>query len=150
MGPASSSNKDDLHQMEKTKNTLTASVISKEMVDGAARGTQADIITDAKKYSRRFRDIPSGDKVTYKNFGRLRTGLDILGKLTGAASAGIAWYDYNQNPTTGNLIQATVTTALIPFRINPITGVIIGISDITGLSDGAFDFVGDNIDNQLK
>jgi RHS repeat-associated protein len=150
VGPASSSNIDDLHQMEKTKNTLTASIISKEMVDGAARGTQANIITDAKKYSDRFKAIPSGDKAAYKNFGKLRTGLDILGKLTGAASAGIAWYDYNQNPTTGNLIQATITTALIPFRINPVTGIIIGISDITGFSDEAFDLVGDNIDKQLK
>ena len=73
-------------------------------------------------------------------------GVKLLGKFTGLTSAGFAWYDYINNPTTGNLIQAISNSGLVFLRINPLIGIGVGILDVTGASDYIYDLIGEEID----
>jgi RHS repeat-associated protein len=73
--------------------------------------------------------------------------IKAVGKFTGVASMGIAWADYANNNTTGNFIQALANTGLVFARVNPITGIIIGVADVTGASDYVYDQIGGLIDN---
>ena len=73
--------------------------------------------------------------------------IKAVGKFTGVASAGMAWADYANNPTTGNLIQAIANTGLTFARVNPFTGILIGLADVTGASDYIFDKMGGFIDD---
>ena len=60
---------------------------------------------------------------------------------------GISWTDHANNRITGNLIQAIANTGLVGVRVNPITGIIIGVADVTGASDYVYDQIGGLIDN---
>jgi hypothetical protein len=73
--------------------------------------------------------------------------IKAVGKFTGVASMGISWSDYANNPTKGNLIQAIANTGLVFVRVNPITGIIIGVADVTGASDYVYDQIGGFIDD---
>lgn len=73
-----------------------------------------------------------------------------IGQIAGIASALSAWYEYNENPTTGGLIKALANTSLAFARINPAAGVVIGVLDLTGVTDKAYEYMGETIDNKLK
>ncbi len=73
--------------------------------------------------------------------------IKAVGKFTGVASMGISWADYANNRTTGNLIQAIANTGLVGVRVNPITGIIIGVADVTGASDYVYDQIGGLIEH---
>mgnify|MGYP006284799813 CR=1 FL=1 len=73
--------------------------------------------------------------------------IKAVGKFTAVASMGISWVDYANNPTTGNLIQAIANTGLVFVRVNPLTGIIIGVADVTGASDYVYDQIGGFIDD---
>jgi RHS repeat-associated protein len=72
-----------------------------------------------------------------------------LGKASGLIDAGVAIYDavkkINDPNATGMQIAGAVTkavfkSAMVAVRTNPVVGLALGIADITGLTDWAFDW----------
>lgn len=74
-------------------------------------------------------------------------GANVLGRAVGVTGAAIAVYDAFENPTTANIIKASANVGLLFVRMNPVTGVILGISDLSGFSDFIYNGVGNIIDN---
>ena len=74
-------------------------------------------------------------------------GANVLGRAVGVTGAAIAVYDAFENPTTANIIKASANVGLLFVRMNPVTGVILGISDLSGFNDFIYNGVGNIIDN---
>ena len=74
-------------------------------------------------------------------------GANALSRAVGVTGAAIAVYDAFENPTTANIIKASVNVGLLFVRMNPVTGIILGISDLSGFSDYIYNGVGNMIDN---
>jgi RHS repeat-associated protein len=72
--------------------------------------------------------------------GNVLTAIDAVGKVSSLADAGVAIKDAWENPTVGNIAEATLKTALSLARVNPVVGLVVAIADITGLTDWLFDW----------
>src|SRR5690554_4133106 len=92
----------------------------------------------------------TAQQLTELNKARMNSiakGANALGRAVGITGATIAVYDAFENPTTANIIKASVNVGLLFVRMNPVTGVILGISDLSGFSDYIYNGVGNMIDN---
>ncbi|MBK7883010.1 MAG: hypothetical protein IPJ81_03755 [Chitinophagaceae bacterium] len=80
----------------------------------------------------------------FNTASKVNAVVDGLGKVTGVLDAGMAWADvYNEYGKDGTVSAGAVTkavfkTAMIFVKTNPIVNIILGISDITGLTDALF------------
>ncbi|MBK8735416.1 MAG: RHS repeat-associated core domain-containing protein [Saprospiraceae bacterium] len=74
----------------------------------------------------------------------------IAGKLLGATSAITSSMEFYENPTTANAIKATMNIALAFARVNPLTGAVIGILDVTGATDALYNSIGNSVDKIRK
>jgi hypothetical protein len=87
---------------------------------------------------------------TKRTLGKFGTGylnaFKILGTVAGVSSASISIINAIENPTTGNLLKATISSTLVFVRVNPLIGIGIGILDVTGASDVVYEKVGYIID----
>lgn len=80
---------------------------------------------------------------------KLLKGTEALGKAAGIASAVTATIDAYNNPTTGNIIKASVNTGMLFVRANPMVGLTLGIMDVTGVSDKIYQGLGSSIDSAI-
>jgi hypothetical protein len=79
----------------------------------------------------------------------LASRFEGVGWYLGISSAALSWNDYRVENSTGNLLKAITNTILIVPRINPFVGVGLGVLELTGVTDKAFDLFGDEVDKQL-
>ncbi|WP_374175066.1 DUF6443 domain-containing protein [Flavobacterium tructae] len=80
---------------------------------------------------------------------KLLKGTEILGKAAGVASAFSSTIEAYNNPTTANILKASVNTGMLFVRANPIVGLTLGIMDVTGVSDKIYDGLGNSIDSAI-
>jgi RHS repeat-associated protein len=82
-----------------------------------------------------------------KTASGVRTAFDVIGKGAGIIDASVAIYDAYQtindpNATTGQkagaLAKATFKTVMVFVRTNPIVGLVLGLADLTGITDALF------------
>ena len=70
--------------------------------------------------------------------GKYGKVLGKIGQVTGVMGAGIALYDVYNKPTLGNVLKAGISVGTLMIKTNPMIGLVLGISDITGFSDHVF------------
>ena len=68
-----------------------------------------------------------------------------LGTAIGAVNAYNSVNKAFDNPTPGNILNATISTGVLFIRINPAVAIGLGVMDVTGLSD----YIYGNIDHAL-
>lgn len=64
--------------------------------------------------------------------------LKFVGKAAGIVDAGLAMKEAWNNPTAGNITKATVKTALVFVKTNPVVSLVIAAADISGVTDWLF------------
>jgi hypothetical protein len=69
----------------------------------------------------------------------------VLGRVVGGYGAVSSINDAIRNPTTGNILKATFNTGMLFMRVNPLVGLSIGILDATGVTNQAFNGIGNFI-----
>lgn len=69
--------------------------------------------------------------------------LDVLGRVAGVPGAIQAWSDYSVTGSTEHLLKASVSTIMVIGKVTPYVGLTIGILDVTGVSDKAYEYLGD-------
>jgi hypothetical protein len=125
----------------------TTNIVKTEVLDYVVRNNfkSANSRKDFSKLSEKQQNWR-----TKRTLGKFGTGylnaFKILGTVTGVSSAGISVINALENPTSGNLLKATVSTTLVFVRVNPFIGIGIGIMDVTGASDVVYEKVGYIID----
>jgi hypothetical protein len=102
----------------------------------------ADLGKDAAKSA--FRNSELGTEVSEQlkgltqQAGGLTTTLKVVGKAAGVVSAYNAWNEAVEKGGVGRYAKAGVETAILFIKTNPLVGVAIALSDLTGLSDALF------------
>ncbi|GAA3968246.1 hypothetical protein GCM10022407_12960 [Hymenobacter antarcticus] len=81
-----------------------------------------------------------------KGFETVGKVIDKVGKATGIVSVIKSTYEAVQNPTTGNILKATLDITLVAAKVNPLIGVAAGFLDVSGAKDAMFRKLDQEID----
>jgi RHS repeat-associated protein len=150
--------KNDGITLEENNNSLELpeipSVVSKSLGAGSALGNalekelaKPNKVKYARRHPTKLREIKPD---VWERFYDVKANKALkvvkgIGRALGVVSTIGSIYDAIRNPTAGNILQAVTNTILLGARINPVTGIILGIADATGLSDYIFDTIGEAI-----